>query len=152
MDFFPDELMTFFIAAVPVLEQKVAIPYGIIQGIGFWEVYLLTLLGAVFPSPFIILFVNKIFKLLRKIPKMHTITHWIEERTMKKSKSIAKYQLLGLFIFVAIPLPGTGVWTGSLAAALLYLEFKRSILVVFLGAMVSGILISFLTYGIGIFI
>ncbi|WP_058486001.1 COG2426 family protein [Defluviitalea phaphyphila] len=150
MNFISKELKTLFISAIPVLEQKAAIPYGIIQGIGFWEVYFLTLIGAVLPSPFIILFVNKIFNLLKKVSWINPFIKWIEKRTMKKSKNIVRYELLGLFLFVAIPLPGTGVWTGSIAASLLHLEFKKSILTVFLGAGVSGVIISILSYGVGI--
>ena len=69
---------------------------------------------------------------------------------MKKSESIVKYELLGLFLFVAIPLPGTGVWTGSLAASLLHLEFKKAFLAVSSGAAVSGLIIAILSYGVGI--
>jgi uncharacterized membrane protein len=150
MDFLSSEWMTLIISAIPILEQKAAIPYGIIQGIGFWEVYILTLIGAIFPCPIIILFVNKSFEVLKKISWMRPVIEWIENRTMKKSKNIVKYELLGLFLFVAIPLPGTGVWTGSLAASLLHLEFKKALLAVSSGAAVSGLIIAILTYGVGI--
>lgn len=150
MDFISTEWMAIIIAAIPILEQKAAIPYGIIQGIGFWEVYILTLIGAILPCPIIILFVNKSFEILKKIRWIRPIIEWIENRTMKKSESIVKYELLGLFIFVAIPLPGTGVWTGSLAASLLHLEFKKAFLAVSSGAAVSGLIIAILSYGVGI--
>ncbi|NLK98520.1 MAG: small multi-drug export protein [Epulopiscium sp.] len=150
MDFISTEWMTLIISAIPILEQKAAIPYGIIQGIGFWEVYILTLIGAILPCPIIILFVNKSFEILKNIRWIRPIIEWIESRTMKKSESIVKYELLGLFLFVAIPLPGTGVWTGSLAASLLHLEFKKAFLAVSSGAAVSGLIIAILSYGVGI--
>lgn len=150
MNFLSKEWMTLLISAVPILEQKAAIPYGVIQGIGFWEVYFLTLVGAILPSPFIIVFVNKIFELLKKVSWMRPMIEWIESRTMKKGKNIVRYELFGLFLFVAIPIPGTGVWTGSLAAALLHLEFKKAIVTVFFGAAVSGLIIAILSYGVGI--
>lgn len=150
MDFLSSEWMTLIISAIPILEQKAAIPYGIIQGIGFWEVYILTLIGAILPCPIIILFVNKSFEILKRVSWIRPVVEWIERRTMKKSKNIVKYELLGLFLFVAIPLPGTGVWTGSLAASLLHLEFKKAFLTVSTGAAVSGLIIAILTYGVGI--
>jgi len=150
MDFLSSEWMTLIISAIPILEQKAAIPYGIIQGIGFWEVYILTLIGAILPCPIIILFVNKSFEILKRVSWIRPVVEWIERRTMKKSKNIVKYELLGLFLFVAIPLPGTGVWTGSLAASLLHLEFKKAFLTVSTGAAVSGLIIAVLSYGVGI--
>ncbi|MBZ4667029.1 MAG: Ligand-binding protein [Defluviitaleaceae bacterium] len=150
MNFISKEWMTLFIAAIPILEQKAAIPYGIIRGIGFWEVYILTLIGAILPCPIIILFVNKSFAILKKFKWLRPMIEWIENRTMKKSKNIVEYELLGLFLFVAIPLPGTGVWTGSLAASFLHLEFKKAFLAVSGGAAVSGLIIAILSYGVGI--
>lgn len=150
MNFLSSRWMTLIISAIPILEQKAAIPYGIIQGIGFWEVYLLTLIGAILPCPFIILFINNVFELLKKLQWMRPIIEWIEKRTLKKSNNIVRYELLGLLVFVAIPLPGTGVWTGSIAASLLHLEFKKAVAAVSLGAVISGLIITILSYGVKI--
>lgn len=143
-----EELFVFLVSAVPILEQKFAIPYGIHQGINYWLVYLYTLVGAVLPSPFILLLIRQIFEWLKKIPMAQRIIIKIENRALKKGKNIARYEIFGLFLFVAIPLPGTGVWTGSLAAALLRLPFKQSFIAVVLGAAVCGLILLLLSIGV----
>ena len=152
LDFIPVAFRILILAAVPVLEQKAAIPVGIIAGLPVWEVYILTLIGAVLPSPFIIWFIEHIFDFLRRHPVMDKIITKFEVKTRGKSENIKKYKLLGLFIFVAIPLPGTGVWTGSLAAVLLGLGKKSAVATVFLGALVCGLLILGFTSGLGLLI
>ena len=149
LDFIPVTFRILILAAVPILEQKAAIPIGIIAGLPIWEVYLLTLIGAITPSPFIIWFIDHIFKFLKRYPIMDKIIIKLEAKTRGKSEKIQKYKILGLFIFVAIPLPGTGVWTGSLAAVLLGLEKKSAVLAVAMGAVVCGLLILAFTSGVG---
>ena len=152
LDFIPVAFRILILAAIPILEQKAAIPVGVIAGLPIWEVYILTLIGAIIPSPFIIWFIDHIFKFLRRYPIMDKIITRFEAKTMGKSGNIEKYKLLGLFMFVAIPLPGTGVWTGSLAAVLLGIEKKSAVLAVFMGAVVCGLLILAFTSGVGLLI
>ncbi len=152
LDFIPIALRILVLAALPIIEQKAAIPIGIVAGLPVWEVYAITLIGAVLPSPVIIWFIEHIFTYLRRYPWMDQIISGFEEKTRKKSGNIEKYKLLGLFIFVAIPLPGTGVWTGSLASVLLGLEKKQAVATVFMGAMVCGLLILAFTSGLGLLI
>lgn len=152
LNFIPVTFRILVLAAIPILEQKAAIPVGVIAGLPIWEVYILTLIGAIIPSPFIIWFIEHIFIFLRRYPIMDKIITKFENKTRGKSGNIQKYKLFGLFLFVAIPLPGTGVWTGSLAAVLLGLEKKRAVLVVFLGAVVCGLLIMAFTSGVGMLI
>lgn len=150
LDFIPVAVRIIILAATPVLEQKAAIPVGIIAGLPIWEVYLLTLIGAIIPSPFIIWFIEYIFKFLRRYSIMDTMITGFEKKTRGKSGNIEKYKLLGLLMFVAIPLPGTGVWTGSLAAVLLGLDKKMAVVTVFAGAVVCGLLILAFAGGIGL--
>ncbi len=152
LDFIPVAFRILVLAALPILEQKAAIPVGVIAGLPIWEVYILTLIGAVIPSPFIIWFIDHVFHFLRRYPIMDKIITKFETKTRGKSENIQKYKLLGLFMFVAIPLPGTGVWTGSLAAVLLGLEKKSAVLAVFVGAVVCGLLILAFTSGVGLLI
>ena len=152
LDFIPVAFRILILSALPILEQKAAIPVGIIAGLPIWEVYILTLIGAIIPSPFIIWFIEHIFTFLRRHPYLDKIITQFEAKTRGKSGRIVKYKLFGLFLFVAIPLPGTGVWTGSLAAVLLGLGKKSAVVAVFLGAVVCGLLILAFTSGLGLII
>lgn len=141
-------LKSMVLAAVPIIEQKAAIPLAISWGMSNYEAYFYTLIGAVLPAPFILLFIPKIFEYLKKFNKLGELVTWYENRSLKKGKNIVKYEMLGLFFFVAIPLPFTGVWTGTTVAALLKLNFKKSLLTVFLGAMACGFIILLVYMGI----
>lgn len=152
LEFIPVSLRILILAAIPIIEQKAAIPIGIVAGLPIWEVYIITLIGAIIPSPIIIWFIEHIFKYLRRYPIMDKLITKIEHKTRKKSANIEKYKMLGLLIFVAIPLPGTGVWTGSLASVLLGLEKKQAVGTVFLGAAIAGLLILVFTSGLGFLI
>jgi len=152
LDFIPATLRILILAAIPIIEQKAAIPIGIVAGLPVWEVYLITLIGAIIPSPIIIWFIEHIFTYLRRYPAMEKLITRLEDKTRKKSGNIERYKLLGLFLFVAIPLPGTGVWTGSFASVLLGIEKKEAVIVVFIGAAVCGLLILGFTSGIGLLI
>jgi len=136
------------LAAVPVLEQKVAIPMAMAQGYSDVTVYIVTLIGALLPAPFILLFIPKIFDFLRQYKKMGKIVDWYEKGAMRRGKNIVKYELLGLLLFVAIPLPLTGVWTGSAVAALLNLSFKKSLATIILGAMICGLILLLVFKGV----
>ena len=102
-----------------------------------------------FPVPFIILFARQILRwLYEHIPALANLTRKIETRAAAKSKQAAKYKTWGLLLLVAIPLPGTGAWTGALVAALTDLRLKRAVPVIFLGVLIAGIIITSLTYGV----
>lgn len=147
---------TILLSAVPILEQKFSILFALNQHVFFIadkvaltdvEAYIYTLIGALIPAPLILLFIPAIFGFLKKYQKLGKLVTWYEKRALKKGKNIVKYELLGLFIFVAIPLPGTGVWTGSAVAALLGLDFKKSLFTVILGAITCGIILMFVYKG-----
>lgn len=132
---------------IPIIEQKVAIPVGILAQMDALQVYFLTLIGAILPAPFIILFVKAIFQYLKRFKGFERIVDKLERRALSKSEQVEKYKMIGLLLFVAIPLPGTGVWTGSLIAALLGIDKKQAILAVVLGAILCGLIILIFTQG-----
>lgn len=143
-----DLLKVLIMSAIPVLEQKAAIPFAIWSGYSDTTAYFVTWLGAVLPAPLILLFIPKVFEIMRRFPKLAKIVDWYEHGAMKRGKNIVKYELLGLFFFVAFPLPLTGVWTGSAVAALLKLDFKKALPVVVLGAAVCGLIILLAVNGV----
>ena len=100
------------------------------------------------PIPFILLFIRKIFSLLKKIPSVEKAITKLEARSIRKADNVKKYRLWGLFLFVAIPLPGTGAWTGALIADLLDIRIKHSLPAIAAGVLVAGIIISMLSYGL----
>lgn len=152
LDFIPVTLRILILAAVPIIEQKASIPIGVVAGLPIWEVYIITLIGAVIPSPFIIWFIEHIFTFLKRHPTLDKLITNFEDKTRRKSGNIEKYKLFGLFLFVAIPLPGTGVWTGSLASVLLGIEKKAALVAVLMGAAACGLLILGFTSGVGLLI
>lgn len=148
MESIPTKWLVFFISAIPILEQKAAIPIGLAANLRYTTIFFYSLLGSLLPSPFIILLIDKVFIFLRRFAFFEKIIDKLEKRAFQKGKTVEKYALFGLFILVALPLPGTGVWTGSLVAALLKLNIKDALVVIVLGAAVCGLFI--LLSGVGV--
>lgn len=141
--------MTFLLSMVPVLELRGAIPIGIAHGLDFRIAILASICGNLLPIPFIIIFIRKIFSFLRNMhPRLDALVTNLETRAHLKSDVVRKYQFWGLVIFVAIPLPGTGAWSGALIAAMLDLRLKNAFPAIALGVTIAGLIISFVTYGI----
>ncbi len=136
-------LKVFLLSAVPLIEQRGAIPMGIIAyDINPSLVFLISFLGSMVPVPFILLLFNKIFMWMKKYEFFSKINEFIEKKINKNSKHMEKYKEIGLITFIAIPLPTTGVWTGSAVAAFLNLDFKKSVLCATVGAIISAALIT----------
>lgn len=127
------EMIVLIISMMPIAELKIAIPLGISLGLNPLHACIISILGSMVPVPFILLFLRPLIRNFYKTNLGSKIAKWITVRTMNKSKKIKKYRLLGLFIFVAIPLPTTGVWTGSAAAALLNMRIRDALIAIFLG-------------------
>lgn len=144
----PTELIPFLISLFPVLELRGGMIAAFALGVDFIPAFLLCYLGNMIPIPFILLFIRKIFKLMRKTKALSKIVDKMEARADKKKDTIVKYQEWGLLIFVAVPLPGTGGWTGALMAALMDLRFKKCLPIIALGVFIAGLIMSFVTYGI----
>ena len=142
------EIIVFLVSMIPLLELR-----GSILAAGFMETtflptYIAAVLGNMLPIPFILIFITKIFELMEKIKYLEKIPKKIKEKAMSKSEQIEKYGYFGLFLFVAIPLPGTGAWTGSLLAVLLGLKKGKSLLAILLGVMTAGLIMSLIAFGV----
>ena len=142
--------MTFLISMVPVVELRGAIPIGVAHGLPFWWAIPVAIVGNLVPVPFIIIFIKKIFAWLRtKSRWLENLVTRLENRAIGKIDTVKKYAFWGLFLFVAIPLPGTGAWTGSLIAAMMDMKVKEAFPSILLGVVTAGVIISFVTYGAG---
>lgn len=141
--------MTFLISMVPVLELRGAIPIGVAHGLDYRAAIAVSIVGNLVPVPFIVLFIRKIFAWLRtKSERLNAFVTRMEQRALKKSDTVRRARFWGLFLFVAIPLPGTGAWTGALIAAVLNMRLKRAVPVIFLGVVIAGCIITLLTHGV----
>ena len=142
--------MTFLISMVPVLELRGAIPIGVAHGLPFWWAIPVAIVGNLVPVPFIIVFIKKIFAWLRtKSRWLNDLVTRLENRAISKIDTVKKYAFWGLFLFVAIPLPGTGAWTGALIAAMMDMKVKEAFPSILLGVVTAGVIVAFVTYGAG---
>lgn len=140
-------LRTFLIAMVPVVELRGAIPVGLAGGLPYWEAVALSILGNLLPVPFLIIFARRVLRwLAAHFRFMRRFTDFVETRAVAKAEKIKGYQLLGLMLFVAIPLPGTGAWTGSLVAAVLELPTKKAVPFIFLGLVIAAAIVTAVSY------
>ena len=142
-----DAIYTFLISMVPIIELRGAIPIGAAMGLPWYVNYIVCVIGNFLPVPFILLFIRAILNWMKKVPRLARIALWLEARAAKKSDKVSKYATIGLMLFVAIPAPGTGAWTGSLIAALMEMRLKHSLLSVFCGVVLAGAVITLISYG-----
>ena len=141
-------LATFLVSMVPVIELRGAIPIGVGYGLPYWVAVAVSIIGNLVPVPFIILFIRKIFELMRKwSAKLDGLVTRLEKRAESKSDVVQKYAFWGLFVLVAIPLPGTGAWTGALVAAMLDMRLKRAFPAIALGVLGAAAIVTFVTFG-----
>ena len=142
--------MTFLISMVPVIELRGAIPIGVGAGLELPLAIAVSIIGNLVPVPFIIIFIKKIFAWMRtNIKKLDGLVTRLEKRAESKSETVQKYAFWGLFILVAIPLPGTGAWTGALVAAMLEMPLKKAFPAIMLGVLGAAAIVAFVTYGAG---
>ena len=144
-----DMLLTLLVAMVPVLELRGAIPFGVAQGLTIWEAIGAAVVGNLLPVPFIILFIRRIFAWLRRnLPRLDGAVTALEEKAEKKEDVVRRYAFWGLVVLVAIPLPGTGAWTGALVAALMRLRLKKAFPAIAVGVVIAAVIVSVITYGV----
>lgn len=148
LNFLSIELTVMLTAVLPVIELRGAIPVGISLGLTPIHATILSFIGSMIPVPFILFGTRPIFNYLRKTKLFKKLINKITDRSLRRSGKIQKYGTLGLILFVSIPLPGTGVWSGSLAAALLDIRFKWAFPAIFIGNLIAGILIMMLSHGV----
>ncbi len=147
--YFGKILTTMIISMMPIGELRFSIPYGTFCNLPVYVSAIFSVIGNMLPVPFVILFIRKIFEWLRsKSKKLDKIIGNFEARTMKKSGLVKKSTFIGLILFVAIPLPGTGAWTAAFIAAMLEVRLKIAIPAIFIGVVIASIIVSLAVQGV----
>lgn len=141
------ELIVFIVSLMPILELRGGIIAGYALGMEFIPTFIIAFLGNMLPIPFILYFIQFIFKVLKKTP-MKKFVIWCENKAESKSDSIRKYAYWGIFLFVGVPLPGTGAWMGALIASMLKMDPKKTLPVIALGVISAGIIVSIISFGL----
>lgn len=140
---------TALVSMIPVVELRGGIPFGVARGLPVWAAYLAAVIGNMLPAPFIVVYIRRIFQWMRRaLPRLNSLVDRLERKAHLKGRTVSKYKYLGLMIFVAIPLPGTGAWTGALAAAFLDMPLRKALPSIFAGILIAGVAISILTFGV----
>lgn len=142
------KLCVFFCSMIPIIELRGAIPLGAALGLPPLLCYLIAVIGNMLPVPLILLFINAVLNLMKKTKLFSKFALWLERKAEKNKEKISKYGFWGLTLFVMIPLPGTGAWTGSLVAALIKMPFWKAILSALIGVLAAGVIMSMISYGI----
>lgn len=148
LNFLSIEFTVMLTAALPIIELRGAIPVGMSLGLSPIHASVLSFIGSMIPVPFILFTIRPIFNYLKKTKLFKNLVCRLTDKSMNSSGNIQKYGYWGLLLFTAIPLPGTGVWSGSLAAALLNMRFKWALPTIFIGNLIAGIIIMNLSNGV----
>lgn len=148
LSFMPKEVVVFIISMVPILELRGGLLAASWLGIGMFKAIAICILGNLVPIPFIIFFIKPIFNWMKKTKLLRPMVEKLEKKSMAKSNDIKKYEFWGLAIFVGIPLPGTGAWTGALIAALIEMDIKKAFASIAVGLVMATIIMSAISYGI----
>ncbi len=140
-------LMTFLISMVPFIELRGALPVAAANGLDFAVAFPVAIVGNLVPVPFIILFIRNIFAWMRRhLPQLNSLVDRLEEKGKSKKERVMRGLFWGLFVFVAIPLPGTGAWTGALIAAMLDIRLKKAFPAIAFGVLCAGVIMATLSY------
>lgn len=142
------ELIVFIISLMPILELRGGLIAAALLGLNGIKSFIICFIGNIIPIPFILWLITPIFDRLKKTRLLSGLVNKLENKAMSKKDKIEKLQYIGLLLFVGIPLPGTGAWTGCLIAALLDMNKKKSMLYAILGVILAGIIMMILSYGI----
>ena len=146
-------VFTMLVSMIPIIELRGGLPFGVALGLPYHLAFPAAVIGNIIPAPFIIVYIRRIFHMMRRyMPRLNGLVDKMERKAHLKGQKVQKYQYLGLWLFVAIPLPGTGAWTGSLVAAFLEMRLKRALPAVALGVITAGCIMLTLTHvGINLF-
>ena len=145
---FGKEILVFIISLLPILELRGGLIAAALLGLDPIPSYIISIIGNLLPIPFILLLINKILNWMRKSKHLKKIASWLDSKVEKHKGQIEKYGYLGIILFVGIPLPGTGAWTGSLIASVLNMDKKKTFLAVIVGVFIASIIMMLLSYGI----
>lgn len=142
-------LFTMLVSMVPIIELRGGVPFGTALGLAPGQALIAAIIGNMLPIPFIIVYIRRIFyRMRRKSARLNRLVDKLEKKAHLKGQKVTKYKYIGLWLFVAIPLPGTGAWTGALIAALLDMPLRKSIPSIFLGVVTAGLIMTFVTGGV----
>ena len=147
-------IFTLLVSMVPIIELRVGIPFGVALGLPYPVAFIAAVIGNILPVPFIIIYIRRIFQWLRAhFPRLDGMVDALERKAHLKGKKVNRYKYLGLLLFVGIPLPGTGAWTGALAAAFLDMPLRKAMPSIILGVILAGGIMTGLTrLGIDLFV
>lgn len=149
----PKELIIFLVSMLPVLELRGGMIAAKLLEVPLLKAFVICYIGNILPIPFILLFIRKIFQFLKRFSVTRKIVEKLEERSMRQSEKVKRWRNWGLLLFVAVPLPGTGGWTGALIAALLDIRIKTSLPIIALGVLIANLIMTAFSYGLlGIFV
>lgn len=144
-------IFTILVSMLPVVELRGGIPFGLAAGLPPATAFLAAFIGNMLPVPFLILFTRRVFAFLKDhVPPVQGAIAWLERKAEKKKHLVLKYQALGLFILVAVPLPGTGAWTGSLVAAVMDMRLSKAVPSITAGVLAAGLIITFITHQVAL--
>ena len=142
-------VFTTLVSMIPIIELRGGIPFGVALGLPYQEAFVSAVIGNIIPAPFIIVYIRRIFQWLRRRSRrLDGLVTRLETKAHLKGRMVTRYKYLGLCILVAIPLPGTGAWTGALVAAFLDMRLRSAVPAIFLGVVIAGILVSLVTGGV----
>ncbi len=146
-------IFTMLVSMLPVIELRGGLPFGVALGLPYYMAFPAAVIGNLIPAPIIIIYIRRIFELMRKhLPWLNFLVDKLERKAHLKGKKVQKYQYVGLWLFVAIPLPGTGAWTASMAAAFLGMRLKKAMPAIVMGVLSAGCIMLALTHvGINLF-
>ena len=145
---FGREILVFIISLLPILELRGGLLAASLLGLDPLPSYIITMVGNLLPIPFILWFITKILDWMRKSKYFSGIANWLDGKVIKHKASIEKYGFWGLVLFVGIPLPGTGAWTGSLIASVLEMDRKKSFLAILIGVFMASIIMMLISFGV----
>lgn len=143
-----DCLKIFVVSMLPVIELRGAIPYALILDVPLYIAFPVAILGNMFPVPFILLFFDKAKVWFRNVPIVGKIFAWVDRKAASKAAGVKTFEFWAVVAFVAIPLPGTGAWTGSVVATALGMKLKKSIPACVIGVLIAGVVVSLFSYGL----
>lgn len=146
-------LFTMLVSMVPIVELRGGLPIGVALGLPYPVAFTAAVIGNLLPAPFIVVYIRRIFQWMRRhMPRLDGLVDSLEKKAHLKGQRVSKYKYLGLLLFVAIPLPGTGAWTGSLAAAFLDMPLRKALPSIVLGVLLAGcIMLGLTAVGINVF-
>lgn len=142
------ETALFLVSMIPLIELRGSVILGAALKLPWFKTFLLCVAGNLLPIPFVILFIKRIFSLLKGVPAFRGLLRWYEDRLLKKAEEVKGLSFWGLALFVAVPLPGTGAWTGAGAAALLDMPLRRAFPAIALGVLICGGIMTVSSYGL----